>query len=224
MRDHLGNAMVSSNLGFARGVLLLEDCEGTCNWVVSGTGGDDVHAFAAAAAFGGVNGLRIKTRTTGAAEGDGLMLSRRVSWPESGLLVVRWRYAMVNVSAFNYVYFTVMLANGGQGYEFTIQHRGGNDKVYYLAGSGFFVELADLSFVAGDGQWSTGEMVLDLQVMEWLEVMVNGVRADLAGEGSRAQGASAGRYVELEVGVVTAGAAPCDLYLDDLSVTEFRDV
>ena len=39
MRDHLGNPFHSGRPEFAAGVLLLDDCEGSMTWIVSGTGG-----------------------------------------------------------------------------------------------------------------------------------------------------------------------------------------
>ena len=96
MREFQARVPIGSNMMFARGVLLLDDCDGTLGWVASGTGGDDVHAFSTDYAFSGVNSLKLVTRTTGAAAGDTLTVARVVEYPESGLLVYRARVLFLN--------------------------------------------------------------------------------------------------------------------------------
>ena len=224
MRDHLGNFMVAGNLGFARGVLLLEDCEGTFTWGVSGTGGDDVHEFAAAAAFMGTKGMRLKTRTTGAAAADNLAVEKAFGFPESGLLVCRLRVCPVGVAAFDYIQILLDVSAGVTGYGGCVQLDVAAGKVYYQAAGGGFVEMAGLAAPVLEGAFMGVELAVDLLANRYLSCMVNGLRADLSGVGMVSGGAVAYRFARLGVTIATVGAAPCELYVDSAYVGEFLDL
>jgi len=224
MRDHLGNFMVAGNLGFARGVLLLEDCEGTFTWVVSGTGGDDVHAFATVAAFMGTNGMRLKTRTTGATAADNLAVEKAMSYPESGLLVARLRVCPVAVAPFDYIQVLLDVSDGAAGHGACLQLDVAAGKVYYQAAGGGFVEIVALAAPVYEGAFMTVELAVDLLTNQYLGCMVNGLRADLAGLAMVSAGAVAYRFARLGVTIATAGAAACEAYVDSVYVGEFLDL
>lgn len=224
MRDHLGNAQVGAKLGFARGVLLLDDCEGTFTWAKSGTGGDDVAERAAAAAFEGVYGIHIRTRTTGAAAGDGLDLSRIVGFGESGQLVYRMQLCLPDVSVVSVVRMEVYVYDGANMYLGTIRLTPNTPRFEYFSSVPAFTEIPSLALLVNDGQWFTIEMVLNVLSGEFITVTFNGVTADLAGVGMFDAGATTDRYLMVWFGLDTIGAAPAAMYVDNVSLTEFRDL
>jgi hypothetical protein len=220
-RDFLPGFNVASNMGFAKGVLLLEDCEGTFNWIVDGTGGDDVHAFATAAAFMGTNGMQLKTRATNPAEDDNLCVKKWVGFPESGLLVVRMRLCMVDVSAFGSVQLWGEVADGETAYAWEFWIMPGMGHCYYHSAAGPLVAIDGLDAMPVDASWFLVEAVLDLKAMEYVSLTVNGVRADLAGLAIVTGEAATERYNCVAITIATAGAAPCELYADHIYVGEF---
>jgi hypothetical protein len=223
-RDHLGQFTVGSNLGFARGVLLLEDCEGTFVWTATGTGGDDVHAWATAAAFMGINGLRLKTRTTGAAAADWLTAARTFGFPETGLLVARVRIAGVSMAAIDQMGITLVAANGTRLWQSALVVQPNVPSCSYLNAAGGLTAIPALAYRPGDLSYQTLELVIDLLANEYLEASWCGVRADLAGAGLSDSGADATRRAYLGASVVSLAAAPAEIYLDNLYVGEFLDL
>jgi len=216
--------MVSSNLGFARGVLLLEDCEGTFTWVDSGTGGDDVHEFATAAAFMGLQGMRLKTRTTGAAANDYVMVSKPMGYPESGLCVARARIAVPALAAVGGFTLAVVARNGTRRWQGELVVSPNAPTVEYLNAAGAWTAVAALAYAPVVFGFVTLEVALDLRSMEYVEGAWNGARADLAGVSMYDAAADTARGLTLAVSVRAAGAAAAELYADNLYVGEFLDV
>jgi len=223
-RDHLGQFMVSSALGFGRGILLLDDCEGTFNWTVSGTGGDDVHEFATAAAFMGLKGMRLKTRTTGAAANDYVAAARAVGHGEGGLLVIRARVASPDVSVVKNLVMQVTHCDGVNDYSANINIRMSAGTVAYLDAAAAAVAMPDLAQTFTDGAWFTIELVLDVLTHEYLECFCNGTRVDLAGAGVYDVGASTERGAIVSLSVIAVGAAPAEMYADNIYVGEYLDL
>lgn len=223
-RDHLGQFMMGSNLGFAKGVQLLEDCEGTCNWVVAGTGGDDVHAFATAAAFRGLNGMQIKTRTTDAAAADYVSVSRYMGWPESGLVVYRLRFALPDTTKVLAFAANLYLRNGVRVYQAGFKWLPNTPIAYYLGAAGAWVEMATVTWVALNLQWVIVEVVVDALSFEYRSVAANGVRVALDGVGLYDAAADTLRGCDCNVQVAAIGANAAEAYFDDVYVGEFLEV
>lgn len=223
-REFVPAGGLSDRAGFARGVLLLDDCEGTFVWEVAGSGGDDVHDFAGVAAFHGANGMRLISRTTAAAIGDGVIVSRMLGFPESGLLVYRLRMCLPDVSAVANVSFTVDIFDGVDNYAAVLLWLPNTPLAMYMDATGGFTPIAGLGAGAMDGAWFLFEMVLDVRAMAYERLAMNGVVIYMGGAGCAYQMPSALRGVEVRVGYLTSVAAAVPLYADNFYVGEFVDL
>ena len=224
MRDHLGNFVVSGDLGFARGVLLLEDCEGTFTWVVSGTGGDDVHGFATAAAFMGLNVMQLKTRKSGAAANDYLTVSKPMGFSESGLCVLRARVAVPVLAVVGDLTVAVLARNGTRRWQGELVVDPNTPKVEYINSGGTWTAVAALAQTPVVFGFVTIELALDLTAMQYLEGAWNGVRASLAGVSMYDVAADTSRGLTVAISVRAAGAAAAEIYVDSVYVGEFMDL
>ena len=224
MRDHLGQNLIGSDLGFARGILLLDDCDGGFLWEITGAAGDAVHDVNGVAAFRGSGGLRLITRTAGAAIGDGMTISRRVSFSESGLLVYRLRICFPDVSRMGTVPLEVYVEIGGHEYLAALLWRPKTPDVRYMNDLGGFTAIPALAFGVSDGAWTMWEMVLDVAAFRYLSVSLGGVHVDMGGVGLLDAGATAPRQIGVWLGFETAVNAPATVYVDDVYVGEFVDV
>jgi hypothetical protein len=224
MRDHLGNPLFSARPEIARGVLLLEDCEGAFTWTVTGTGGDDVHAFAAAAAFMGGFGVQLKTRTTDAAPADTLTIRKKFGFPESGLLVARFRLAAVTPADFAYIYVILDFSDGVTGHAACIMLDVAAGKTYYQAAGGGFIEIAALAAAFSAGAFYTVDLQADVLANNYISAMVNGTIADLSGIPLVDGGAVATRFARADITIATAAAAPCECYVDSVYVGEHLEL
>jgi len=223
-RDHLGQFMMASNLAFARGVLLLEDSEGTFTWTPSGTGGDDVHAFATAAAFMGLNGIQLKTRTTSAAADDLLSVQKWCQFPESGLLVLRARIASPALAAVKAIYLTASVHDGALNAQGQMMWSPNTPRVAYQNLAGAAVPITEMAFTTENLAFITLELVLDLDAMNYIAIAWNGIRKLLPAIPMYAVGSSALREVILGVSVTSIAAAPAQAYVDTVYAGEFLDL
>ena len=224
MRDNLGNPLSSSRPEFARGVLLLEDCEGANNWIFSGTGGDDVHAFAATAAFTGGFGLHLATRTTGTAPADSLTALRWVGFPESGLLVLRAKIKSPDISDTAPLVLTAQIYNGTRMYVAEIHYSAATGTCEYVNGALANINLPALAQVIEDQQWVTFEMVVNVRTFEYITVTINGLAADLDGIAIGDVAATTARALAVGVGVTSAAAAVAEIDADNMYAGEFLNL
>lgn len=220
MRDHFGNLPIVAGMTFSRDVLLLDDCEGAFTWIPTGTGGDDVHEYLAAAAFAGSAGLHLKTRTTAAAENDILSVDKYLGYPESGLFVTRMRLASPDLSTVKAIYLTAVFEATALQKQAQLLIVPNTPLVQYQDVAGAGQEMTALAFAVRDKAWITLELAADLRTNTYLHVMYNGARVDLAGIPLYAAGAASYRGINLGLSVVTAGAAPAELYAANLYAGE----
>lgn len=223
-RDHLGQFMVSSSLGFARGILILEDCEGTMNWTVSGTGGDDVHAFATAMAFMGTYGLSMATRTTAAAQNDLLQVVKLVGYPETGLLVLRARLMFPDLTGAASVNLVCAAFNGVREWVGMLSIIPATGVVSYYNSVGGMTNVAGLAGLIQANGWATMELVVDMLRMEYIEAAWNGRRADLSGASLNDAAATTYRECRIGLSIVASAAPPARLAADNIYAGEFLDV
>ena len=192
-RDYFGNYPIVAGLGFSRDVLLLDDCEGTMTWEVSGTGGDDVHEYLAAAAWQGTYGMHLKTRTTGTTVDDYVLAQKLFDWPSTNLLVARLRVTPVVVANTKGITITLAADDGSDGYTGAIKLAPDGSKVYYSNSAGSWVELTDLAMTYYALHWLTVELALDLKAHTYRHLRFNGWETDLSTLSLKAAGASASR-------------------------------
>ncbi len=223
MRDYFGNLPIVAGMGFMRGIMLLDDCEGTFTWTVAGTGGDDVHEYAAAAAFQGTYGLHLKTRTTGAAADDNVTVTKLCGYPESGLLIARTRLATPDYTKCKSLQFGLLANAGTNSYRAQIKYSPNTPKVEYADAAGALVEMPTLATLIPAGAFSIAEIAMDLTTMTYLHVRWNGTKVDLSGIPLWDAGAATGRYSYVGLIVVAIGANAAELYADNLYVAELLE-
>jgi len=221
MRDFLPGFNVSSDMIFAKSVLLLDDCLGTFNWIATGTGGDDVHEYATGSAFMTAKGMHLKTRATGAAADDNLFVSRFMGWPASGLVVWRLRFALVDSTKVSAVQLNLFLRDGFQTFQAQVLYAPNTPQIYYLDDTGAPVAMGLLPWNPLNSQWVGMELVVDASAMQYLQVMANGIGQDLEGKALYNVGASAYRACDVQIGIVAIGASPAEVNFSEIYVGEF---
>lgn len=219
-QDYFGNLPIVAGMAFSRTVLLLDDCEGTFTYAVTGTGGDDVHEYLAAAAFSGTAGLHLKTRTTLAAADDYVSAQKLLSYPETGLLVARLRLAAVDLSLHQQIDIVVGEDDGTHQYAGQLNVIDTSGDTSYVDAAGAAQAIAAIAPPTLDSQWLTVELAIDCKTHTYLHALVNGTRVSLAGIPLHDLGATSGRASWFILSITTAGAAPCELYASHLYVGE----
>jgi len=224
MRDFLGNPLQSAFPQFDPGVLLLDDCDGTFAWVPTGTGGDDVHEYATAAALHGARGLRLKNRTASAAASDYLTVTRKVNQPESKLLVMRVRVAAVDKTKLSSFWIGINERSAFFHYAYKLKWVVNAHWLYYWKSDGSWGAVAGAEFPEDDGVWIDLQLVLDVGKKSYHAVVANGYRVGMVGYAGQNLGVASGRQVDVSMGIVNAINSPGEVYVDLIYVGSHLDV
>lgn len=223
MRDFFGNLPIVAGMGFMRGVMLLDDCEGTFTYVISGTGGDDVHEYLAAAAWQGTYGLHLKTRTTNTANADVVTAQKLFDFPATGLLVARLRVTPLVVARCGSILVTLAIDDGAQQYTATLALLVSTGAVSYLNSAAGYTAITALATTFTAGQWYTVELAINAKEAKYQHVRFNGLAADLSTLDLYNPAATAGRCAQLGLSAVATAAGPAEIYADNLVVHEFPE-
>ncbi len=222
--DHVGLYPVSSEMGFSRGVLLLDDCEGTFNWNATGTGSDFAASYETGAAFMGTKGISLATKTTTPAENDSCQIERNMPYPESDLLTMRMRCNVPDVSDVKYVHFNVYTLDGIRQYQAEMLWVPVGGTVWISIPDNQSVELPGVYWEVIDGGWVTMEFTVNLKDHVWISGMFNGIRGDLSAYGMNALSANTKRYVRISIKVVALVSAVATIYCDFVYAGEYVEL
>ena len=220
-RDHYPLVPAAAGLGFGRGTMMLEDCEGANNWLVTSTDDAGTGTFEAAAAYQGAYGLQIKTREAGAATDDYCQAMRMLSYPESGLLVVRLRLSYPKLTPDFQFQLQVDVASNTATYRGELRITSTTAAQEYLNSGGTYTSLGSPNDELYPQGWYEVELVLDVAAMTYLEAMVNGWRVDLSDQALRDLSSSEQRQVQLSLIVTALTDASTYVYLDNVYVGEY---
>jgi len=224
MRDHLGQFVLSSNLQFARGILLLDDCEGTCTWTASATDANATVTFDTAAAFIGVNGLKLFSGDADPAENDYVAATKYLSPPEAGLLCFRARLASPDISLLKTIDIILYYCDGSHLYQFSLRYTVADGSIKYYPASGTLTAIPTLATPINDLQWVNIELIADTRDLAYISARFNGIYASLAGIAPYDTGADTTRRLDLRIITTIAGATEGTLYADCIYAGEFEQI
>ena len=223
MRDHFGSFPLVSGMGFSRGVHVLDDCEGTLTWIISGTGGDDVHEYATVAAWQGAYGLRLKTRVTATAENDYVAAQKIFDHPYTGFLLMRLRLATPLVANCKSLSAGFRDDDGAQQYLAQLALYPATGLVKYCDAAGAYVAIDALAQTFAASSWLTLEIAIDCLTHKWLYVLLNGVKVDLSTISLYNDAATASKAAQAIIMVTASAAGAGEAYLDNILVTEWPE-
>jgi len=223
-RDFLGNFNVSSDMQFSRGILLLDDMEGTDLWTASGNAGDYDVSLDTAAAFFGTKGLNMKSRVTSPASGDYVKALRLIPFPGSDLCVIRFRVCLPDVSKLDKFRLLVQFFRSSRSRIAGLEYHPNDPDLKYQDSVAGWTVLSGYDQAVVDGEWFTMELALDLATAKYIHVELNGIRTDFTEPFFDNSDASGYRYCQFSFYAYTAGAAAVSAYVDAVYCGEFLDV
>ncbi len=223
-RDHVGLYPVSSQMGFSRGIILLDDAEGTFNWTVTGTGSDFAASYETDAAFMGTKGIKLVTKTTTPAENDSCQIERFMPYPEADLLTMRMRCCLPLVSNVKYVMFSVYTYDGERLYQAEMLWQPKDGGVYMAVEHLQSIEIPGSNWEVVNGAWVTMEFTVNLKDKKYISAMFNGTRADMSAHLIEVLSASTKRYMRINAKVVADGAAQTTIYCDFIYAGEYVEL
>lgn len=223
-RDHLGQFNVSSALGFARGVLLLDDCEGVSQWYAEGTDATIAVTFDAAATFIGSKGLLVNSGNTDPGAGDYVVAKRMIELPESGLLVFRAKCRAPDWTKIGAVSFAVQFQIASVQYNATIRYTPSTPAGTYFDAAGNPIDVPAWAVTFNNTQWITFELVVDTNNHQYVSGTIGRNKVSLAGIGLYTPGAGTYEIAWLCLQHTNAGAAQSFMHYDNVYAGEFLDI
>lgn len=221
MRDHLGVFNVSSDLQFARGILLLDDFEGTLNWKILGSNANhsgDVHADAA---FMDSQGLKLDTGATATADGDYVMAVKGIGWPSNDLLVMRFRVALEQIADCEMVSIFPEAKDGSDQMHARVDWHPGDGTVEYLDSAGSMQSLGTYGWTIDADTFVEMELVLDLATHQYISFALNGEETDMAGIAYQDVGDDTDRLLLMRIYVECTAAGNAVAYVDSFYAGQF---
>lgn len=212
--DFQSGFLPSSAILFNRRILLLDDCEGTFDYLQGGTGGDDTHAYATAAALMGTNGIQVKTRTTDAADGDLTSIYKVLPYPLGNRIVCRINFRVPDISECEAVKVQFSFRDGANAHLASIKVSPNTPKTEYLDADGNWQEITGLDHPMIDQMWAKLEWQVDISALEYISASYNGTLADLSGIAVRTSGASTDRQSRITLEVEATAEAPVTIHYD----------
>lgn len=222
-REHVGSFNIGDTLKFAKGILLLEDCEGTLVWNISGNAGDYAGTFETAAAFFATKGLELVTRVTNPAENDLASAQRYLPYPKSELVVLRALIGLPDVSKVKYVSLNFYAFDGAMQRRATLFWYPNVPKLERKNSAGGDSVISGYGQTVRDGIWTSMTVVLDLNAFEYLACELLGIHTSLEGLAMLEVGASTDRHLSFVATVCADGAAAATVYWDSLYCGEFEE-
>lgn len=224
MRDHFGNNMLSSDLAFAKGIKILDDCEGTCNWLKSADDANATVTYETVAAWTGTKGLQLYSGNDSAAANDEVQAYKLCDLSESGIIVFRSKICMPDVSEVDQLIIDIIIYDGTKIYTGQLLYKPNEPKVYYLNSAGTFTEITEMAFGSTDGCWFTMELVIDQLAKQYIQVSCFGITVDLSGVDMLDGGATTDHYMAFSIRTWATAEAPSTIYADSIYLGEYINI
>jgi len=224
MRDHLGQFQIAGNLNFARGIHLLDDCEGAMNWILMGTGLDPSVEFIPEAAFSGSHGMALTTNEIGPAENDTATAYKVFALPESGLIVFRFRFTCPVIATVKTVAISIIVGNGTDVWHARATWNQVTGAITYLNAAAAEVASGCSTQITNSMVWSTFELTIDTKTHLYKHISIGDSRVKDLNVSMFNTGASTQKLVETEIIVKAVAAAKATVYADTFYAGEFIDL
>lgn len=223
-RDHLSPFPLTSNMRFAKGVLLLEDFSGANRWQTIAGVGDLEVTLIDTDYDTPTKCLSVKSRTTDAANFDSVTVGMDCTYPATNIITIRgkWKTATPATAALVTVdirvYNGVTLVNPRLLWDVT------NQLVKYYDAAGSYVTITEMSPGPALGVWDTWELTFNLATAEYVSALATGVRKDLSGVPIITSGVETDRKLLIYLVTFANASAPSTVLFDSIYAGEYTDI
>jgi len=189
------------------------------NWTYTGTGGDDTHGPDAAACRAGTLGLLLKTRVTGAANGDILTAKQLLSLPTEDYVALTF-YARLPSKTPSYgVYCALALLTGGREYHASIGHVTSSNKWIYTNSAGVDTDIPAGGYVWPANTWVQIIVRVRTSTLRFQTCTLAGTDYDLSAQAMRDTAAAASTGAAAIAVAVANASAPITVHYDTYLMT-----
>jgi len=216
--EYQQNLSVKGTLTYDKYITLLEDCEGTFNWLKAGTGADYVAEFATEAAMTGNHGIVLQTKATAPAKNDYVKIYRNLPWPASGKLTTRVKFNIQSRADLGTFRIACKVYDGARYYYFHTNYYAELGHVNYYADPGVSINPAELYNVWSDDAWIQEEVVLDVESKKIISISLDGIKHDAGNRAMYYNNVTTRRYIVVEIYMSAWTDQRPKLYLDNIYI------
>ena len=207
-----------------RDVLFVDDCSGTFNWEVGGTGGDDVHTYATAAAYAGTHGIHLKTRTTGAAATDDVDILHPIEYPRGGLIEVQCMISPKKSAGQEYLDLAINALNPDNAYVPAIRVNWATSKLQYVDSLGAFIDISGALASGGISRWYRLGLIADVKQGKYIAAYYDGEQFDLSGIDAPDDGGDTRRDCDIQFRLEAHTSGPAEVYIDNIVARRMEEL
>jgi len=215
MRNRKGQYKINGNPLFSSGLLFLDDCEGTCTWIMGGTGGDSTVSHETTAAFMGLKGLRLVTRTTTATTGDNVQARRYFPYAKAGPLYFKCLFMMPDTVRTNNMVFEFDIFNGTRCYTAGISYDPADGNLHYRNNAGVYTSIAGTVYLPVGDAWINMEIAIDTEKKQYIGVKCGHNEVSLVGTAFQNYAAGLYHTNKMTLTIQTASNNPLTVNFDN---------
>jgi len=189
------------------------------HWTVVTGAGDCLHEPAAAAAYAGAYGLLLRTRATGATEGDILEVTQNCLPPTKNYLALSLQVRLPTKTNTAAVICALGITSGGHLYRANLMHLIASNKWQYTNWGGADVDVPAGGYTWPNNTWVALTLRLQVAALKYGTFDWPGGTADLSAQGLWDVGVTAGSYAQARVRVVASATPPATVHADHFVLT-----
>jgi len=202
--------------------IFYDNGDGTFNYRVTADGADFIAAYATEAAFVGLNGIHLKTRTTEHAASDSVTVIYEPGRPLEKLLTLQALFARAQTNEHFWVHLAIGFSIGAQLYQGEVRFNMSTGDADYL-NSFTPNKQYTVGLSAGANhehrRWNIFKLGIDLTALTYRTMQINERSVDLSALSLPYTATTVAHKTHIELGIVTWIDEICEAYFDQLLVT-----
>lgn len=218
--EYVRRIMVLGEVPSLGPVLLHDDMEDLLKWVEAGTGGDTVFEKIATVAYNGSASLHMKTRTTGATEGDETTGYRDTFRRPGKRYRLECLFRPDASAQSGYVLFSVAVFDGTTQHNPYIRWDEVNAKWQYRDGADSWADISDGDQNMVEDQFHRFLMEWDENSGKFIRFSCDGLEVDMSAISYYAPASAAEEVLRVDLGLMAGATPPGEVYFDECLIME----
>jgi len=222
MRDFQVEHLQSKYNSFNKSVIFQDNCNGTFNYIISGSGAGYNAEYSTAAALNKTNGIKLYTRAVGAQATDYVRIDKYVEALHRRALEYYIRFKIVDITLTESVRFGYSIYDGSRAYvcRIHIVSNTGQIGIYSTAGTPAILTGVDTKIITG--QINTAILRVNAISKKYIDLTFNGVKYDLSSYTFADIGASTDNYAKITIVAYNSTTTQQFVYCDAVKVSDIN--
>ena len=219
-KEYTRPVTILGQLPIAGTVLFVDDFEELLNWTKVDGVGDAIFELDPTIAKQGRQSLHMKTRTTGAAQADKIRANRYIHLLPSKIMSFVSTFSSPNFTPIDYLTFDFFWYDGtnlNRGY---IKFKPNTPSWSYADSGDVLRPITGLDVLLSTNCFHTVIIKINFTTLKYYSLQVDHLFADLSAYALKVDTNPNPSTLQTQIVLATAGAAPCETYLDQIAMHE----